>query len=382
MIAPDQTPLILAILVAASAFGIYGERKGWFKRISGVLVTIMLMSVLTTLGVVPSASDSSISVPVYQTIFEFFVPIAIPLLLFQVQVRRMIRESGRLLGIFLIGAVSVAIGAICASGLLNLGSEEYKVAGVFIGTYTGGSVNFMAVASALDFLQSPLFASTIVVDNVFTNFYIMLLFLLPSVHWLMRKYPPEPEISRIETIDAGQKISLESIAWCLTIALAVFAAGRMLSPLLETLFHTEIDLEVLLITVIIILLANIFPKQMHQLSPAAFEIGMLFLYVFLAVIGAAADLQEMFTGSASILIFAAIVLTVHFVISMGVGRIFGYSLKEIMIASCANVGGASVAAPMAASFGMRNAVTPAILVSIMGYVIGTFLGVSVGLMLG
>ena len=338
------------------------------------------MSVFATLGLVPTASDPEINVPVYNTIFEFFVPVAIPLLLFQVQINRMIREAGRLMGIFLIGSIGVAVGALCASWLLNVGPEEYKVTGVFIGTYTGGSVNFIGVASTLDFLDSPLFASTIAVDNVFTNFYLMLLFLLPSLGWLVSKFAPEPEFSKVvETRQETGRNSMESITWCLTIAVLVFALARVVAPVLAGWLNTDVNLEVLLITIFTIILANLFPQRMHRLSSTAFDIGMLFLYVFLAVIGAAADLREIFTSSPTILLFAVIVLLIHFVISLGFGRLLGYSLKEIMIASGANAGGPSIAAPMAASFGMRNAVTPAILVAITGYVIGTFLGVSVGL---
>lgn len=370
------------MLLAAALFGIYGERKGWFKRISGVLVTILIMSVLTTLDIVPSASDPAIDVPLYTVVFDYFVPIAIPLLLFQVQIRRMIKEAGRLLGIFVIGALGVAAGAIVAAALVDLGPEEFKVAGVFIGTYTGGSVNFIGVASTLDFLQSPLFASTIAVDNVFTNFYIMFLFLLPAWGWLISRYSEAPETG--ETADKAEttvQADLASITSCLFIAVGVFALARISAPYLQNWLSTEVHLEVLLITVIIITLANLFPRQMRALSQVAFDLGMLFLYLFLGVIGAAADLREIFTSAPGILAFAAITLVIHFIVSMGAGKLLGYSLKEIMIASCANAGGPSVAAPMAASFGMRSAVTPAILVAIMGYVIGTFLGVSVGLWL-
>ncbi|MDX1407019.1 MAG: DUF819 family protein [Saprospiraceae bacterium] len=382
LITPDHSLVILTVLLGASLFGMYGERRGWFKRISGVLVTILVMSILSTLEVVPSASDPQTEVPVYDFIFTYFVPVAIPLLLFQVQIGRMVREAGRLLGIFLIGSAGVVIGALIAAWILSIGPEEYKVAGVLIGTYTGGSVNFMGVASTLDFLRSPLFAPTIAVDNVFTNFYIMLLFVLPALPWVVRKYPPEPEISHIAAEEVTHATpNLNSITQCLTIAVAVFALARLTAPVLANWLGTGIDLEVLLITVYIIVLANLFPARMHQLSSVAFDLGMFFLYVFLAVIGAAADLREVLTSSPGILLFAAIVLLVHFVFSMLLGKLLRYSLKEIMIASCANAGGPSVAAPMAASFGMRNAVTPAILVAIMGYVVGTFLGVSVGLWL-
>ena len=59
-----------------------------------------------------------------------------------------------------------------------------------------------------------------------------------------------------------------------------------------------------------------------------------------------------------------------------------FSLKEIAIASIANIGGPSVSAPMAANYGMRLAVTPAILIAILGYVIGTILGIGFGAITG
>ncbi|MDX1476598.1 MAG: DUF819 family protein [Saprospiraceae bacterium] len=380
MITPDHSIVLFLILLLASLFGMFGERRGWFKSISGVLVTILIMSLLVTLDVVPSASDPDTVVPVYDFIFTYFVPVAIPLLLFQVQIGRLFREAGRMLGIFFIGSLGVVIGACTAAGLLALGPEEYKVAGVLIGTYTGGSVNFMGVAATLDFLQSPLFAPTIAVDNVFTNFYIMFLFLLPSAGWLVRRYAPVPiATDGAKDEQEARVFNLESMTTCLTIAFAVFALARLTAPIIAGWLGTDINLEILLITIYMIALANGFPGFMRQLSTVAFDLGMFFLYVFLAVIGAAADLREIFTSAPGILLFAALVLVVHFLVSMVAGKLLGYSLKEILVASCANAGGPSVAAPMAASFGMRQAVTPAILVAIMGYVIGTFLGVTTGL---
>jgi len=111
------------------------------------------------------------------------------------------------------------------------------------------------------------------------------------------------------------------------------------------------------------------------------DLGIFLMYMFLAVIGASSNILELFTAIPGILAFAAITLLVHLIISLAGAKLFKISLKEVMIASCANAGGPSVSAPMAVSFGMKKAVTPAILIGLLGYVIGTFLGVGVGLFL-
>ena len=181
MIAPDNAFALFTILVAASAFGIIGERKNWFFGLSGVIITITITALLVTFGFIPSASDSDLSVPIYDFVFTYLIPISIPLLLFNVQIKRIIKDSGRLLGIFIIGALGIAIGAIIAAQIIDLGEEGYKIAGAFVGTYTGGSVNFMAVSTTFDFVESPLFPATIAVDVGFTNVYLLILFLLPSL---------------------------------------------------------------------------------------------------------------------------------------------------------------------------------------------------------
>ena len=71
----------------------------------------------------------------------------------------------------------------------------------------------------------------------------------------------------------------------------------------------------------------------------------------------------------------------HLIVILFVGKVLKFSLEDIAIASGANIGGVSIAAPMAATFEMKKAVTPAILIGILGYVVGTFLGIGAGLIL-
>ncbi|NJO92787.1 MAG: DUF819 family protein [Chloroflexia bacterium] len=82
LVAPDNHLVLFAIVVAAAAFGIYSEHKKWFGKLSGILVTMISMSILSMVGVTPVASDPKIKVAVYDIVFSYFIPIAIPMLLF------------------------------------------------------------------------------------------------------------------------------------------------------------------------------------------------------------------------------------------------------------------------------------------------------------
>ena len=77
----DQHFLVLAMVTGAAAFGIWSEHKKWFGKVLGILVTMISMSLLAMLGVVPVGSGTGVSVPVYDMVFDYFIPISIPLLL-------------------------------------------------------------------------------------------------------------------------------------------------------------------------------------------------------------------------------------------------------------------------------------------------------------
>lgn len=383
-LAPDDTFSILAVLFLTVALGVVGEHRGWYGKMSGVLVTIVLAAIFTSLKILPNGSNPELSVPAYSFAFTYLIPFSIPLLLFNIQLKRIVRESGRLLLIFVIGAIGVLLGALLAASMIDLGEETYKLAAVYTATYIGGSVNFMAVGSTFDFLESPLFAASIVVDNVFTILFIMLLFLFPKWKFLNRNYIAADRSEEIADNEKTHKASaplLVDLAAALGISAILVAAGKALAPFLETWLQTDLSLDVLLITIFVLVLANVFPKYLQKIEQVAFQFGMLLLYFFLAVIGATCDITSLLNASPKVLLFVIITLVIHLVTILLAGKWLKFSLEEIAIASGANIGGVSISAPMAAAFEMKQAVTPAILIGIMGYVLGTFLGVGVGLLL-
>ncbi len=76
-----------------------GEERQWFRYLGGILFTLITTAALSIMRVLPS-SVGPVEVPAYSAIGSFFMPMAVPLLLFNADLRRIARESGRLLVLY------------------------------------------------------------------------------------------------------------------------------------------------------------------------------------------------------------------------------------------------------------------------------------------
>ena len=112
------------------------------------------------------------------------------------------------------------------------------------------------------------------------------------------------------------------------------------------------------------------------------EIGTFFIYMFFFVIGVPASIMEILTNAPLLFVFCLIMVVVNMLFCLIGGKLFKFDLEDIIIASNANIGGPTTAAGMAISQGWNKLVGPAMLVGTLGYVIGTYLGIIVGSILG
>ncbi len=390
LISHDNHLAIFAVMAAMSVFGMWAEGKKWAFNISGVVFTILMMALLAYLGIVPSASGEN-PVLMYDFAFDYIIPLAIPLLLFNASIRKIVKETGPLLGAYLIGTIGVVLGALLAYLWVPLPEEGAQLTGVFISTFIGGSVNFLATSETLNFSQSPRFVTAIAVDNFLFSLFVAGLFVLPSLRFIQKYFIVEPredlhnkpeQNQQEASITKDQEITLTSITTSLAIAGAICGISHMLKETVQQLLHTNISLYLLIITLLIIIVANTFSEYMQKFEKTAFTLGFLLMYLFLAAIGASCDPRQVLATGPEVLLYAVIILTVHLAFLLLAGKLLGIGVRTLAIASSANIGGPGVSAPMAAGMGQHSQITAAILVGILGYVIGTFLGVSVGLWLG
>jgi len=384
-ISPENHLVLFGIIAGAATLGIWSEHKKWFGKVSGILVTMILMSVLSMSGVVPVASDQKLKVEVYELIFGYFIPLAIPMMLLGSNIKRIIREGGKLLVAFLVGSLGVVLGSFLAFYLIDLGADSGNAAGVIAATLIGGSMNFIATGEILNFSTHPLFSATIAVDNFAANAYILFLFAIPSMTFLARFFSKPKAENMNESLKSIEEesfpITMERIALSILIASVIAGAGAMLSEYIQTFFATKMSMSILIITILSVFMANLIPEKLKKLEDTAFALGLWLMYIFLAVIGASTNLNDMLHAGPAILGFYMIIIVVHFVFLVALAKLFKLDVYEVIISSAANIMGPSVAAPMAASLGQKKLITPGILIGILGYIIGTFIGVTVALTL-
>lgn len=385
LITPENHLVLFAIIVGAAAIGICSEHKKWFGQVSGILVTMIVMSILSMTGIVPVASSSKLKVDVYELIFSYFIPLSIPLMLMGSNVTRIIREGGKLLVAFLVGALGVILGSFLAFYLIDLGPDSGNTAGVIAATLIGGSMNFIATGEIMNFSTHPLFSATIAVDNFAANAYVLLMFTIPSMKFLARFFvKPKPENQKESEKNPNDEpfpITIERIAISILIAAVIAGVGNLFSDLIQKIYATRMSMSILNITVLAVLVANLFPRKLKALEDTAFAIGLWMMYIFLAAIGASTNLADMLQVGPAVLGFYLVIMFFHFAFLVSLAKIFKLDVYEVIISSSANIMGPSVAAPMAASLGQKKLITPAILVGILGYVIGTFIGVSIAMTL-
>ena len=398
LIAADNHWALLAVLFSATAVSIWLEQKyKWASKISGAIITLVIALVLVNLHVIPD------SAPVFDdVVWGFAVPLAIPLLLLQTNIRRIWKETGRFLLIFLIGAAGTVAGTVLATLLLGGTVKGLPgAAAMMTGSYIGGGVNFTALSAAFN-VDATLKASTTVADNLNMALYFLVLLGIAGSAFF-RKHYTHPHIDEVLSKGKGntetlakqywtrKNISLKDIAADLAYAAIIVFLSRLIGNFFAGLIpkdnwftqmlNTFFGSQYVWITNFSVIFATCFHKQAEEMHGAQ-EIGTWLIYLFFFVIGVPASIGVLIRNAPILLLFCMIIVLVNMAFCFLGGKLLKFDLEDIILASNANIGGPTTAAGMAISQGWAKLIGPCMLVGTFGYVIGTWLGILVGSLLG
>lgn len=394
LIKPDNTLVLLAILCVIAAVSIYLEQTySWAGKITGCILALAFTMVLSNFRIIPAYDTVA-----YDLVWSWVVPIAIPMLLFKADLRKVWKESGKVLGIYLLSGLGTIIGAFIAFFLLQKAIPElYKLSAMMVGTYTGGSMNLVAMSDAFPLTDKTLLGSAVVADNLFMGIYFVSLTIIPTIKFFKKHYshPYEDEMEKYGSAGenkaaqfwAKKDISLLDVAKVISISFVIVAISTELGKYISSFkpegagFFVELIFglfgnKYLLLTTITAILAT-YTNVLAKISGAE-EIGTFLIHIFFAVIGAPASIEIILKKAPWLLVFCALIVIINMIITFIFGKIFRFSVEECCIATNANVGGPTTAAALAIARGWNKLVVPAMLVGILGYVIGNYYGLIVG----
>ena len=378
---------VLTGALLLSIFGIVLERKTIIgKALSAPLATMALALIVANLGIVPFAS------PIYTMINKFMVPLAVPMLLFDSDLKRiMSQDTGSLLFCFAIGALATVVGTLVAYPLIpqlgtSLGADVgWRVATALAARHIGGAINFVAVAETLN-IPGTAVSAAIAADNVVVALYFAFLFSISvpgeagggggtASTDTNEETVVVDAIAESSTVTDPEDvtndttgISLSSLGMAITVSSLLVTLGRIVTRTLLPPGTSALPI----MSVLTVAAATAFPTFFQSIKAAGTAIGILFIQLFFAASGAAGNLGLVLRSAPSLFAFSALQIGIHFTTLWLVGRrILRLEPRELYLASNANVGGPTTAAAMAQAKEWHRLVLPALLVGILGYATAT-----------
>ena len=371
-----STASVIMVITIMIATALYLQKIKVIKNYLGPAMTVIILGIiLSNTHVMPFWTDS------YGIIMTYGVPLFISIMLLSVDVKEMAHLSRKALLAMAIAVFSVSIVTVIA-GLIFSGKidEGWKIAGMYVGTYTGGSANLSAIAVALGAEASTIAAAN-AADYVVGMPLTIVLFAMPAILKASKKFNKlwpyslsEEELTagrNNEELMTRKEWGIGDIATMLAYGLIVTGVATFLAGLVPEYFGV---VRILTVTTIAIIVAQTpFAKKIK----GNMDLGMYISLAFLCVIGISVNIKE-FAGSAlAITGFCAVVILGTLALHVIITRLFKIEYQYVLISITSAIADGSTSAMIAAGGGWKSLISIAVVLGVLGMVIGNYLGVGI-----
>ncbi len=367
---------MLAVILAIVAFAFWSQKFKFFKMIGPALCVIIIGILLVNLRIVPGYTD------VYGTISVYCIPFSISLYLLNVDLKQIMKMSKEPLlsigsAVLCVSIVAVIFGVIFGNSM----EEGWKIAGMFVGTYTGGSSNLTAIATGLNASPSTIAAAN-AADYVIGMPSLLLMFLAPTLlkkSSRFQKFWPysftekelEGDGEEKELMAAGEW-SIGEIAILLAISVSIVSIATKLSSFMSPDFASAV--KILLISTISIAVAQI--PAVRKLRGAT-NLGLFFGMMFLVVVGFTVDIRGFFGSAVSITLFCFCVILFSFLLHMMLTRLLKIKYEYVLLGIVGAIADGSTAALVASGAKWKSLIGIGLLMGVIGGVCGNYIGIAV-----
>ena len=311
------------------------------------------------------------------------IAIALPLLLFSLNVRKWFKVAGKTFISLILGLISVIIPILIGFFLFkDQIHESWKVAGMMTGVYSGGTPNLAAIQKALD-VDTLTYILTHTYD--LTIGVLFLLFVMTIGQKVLLRFLPAYKKTGLDLKEFGintdqsssffdsvkRKYFLPNLA---AIGFALIIVG--LSAGLGMLFDQKSQM---MITILGITTFGILASLINKVNKIekTFDYGMYFILIFSVVVASMADVRLLSTSHIQIFYWVAIVYAGSLIIHVMLAALFKIDADNVIIVSTALTCSPPFVPVVAGALQNREIILSGLTVGIIGYAIGNYLGVLV-----
>ncbi len=364
----------------------------WVKKIGPVVLCYGAGLILGNSGILPA------KIYHYQEwITNITIPMAIPLLLFSLNIRSVFKMAGKTFLSLILGLASTIIMVLTGYFLLSDKiPESWKMAGMLTGVYTGGTPNLAAIKIALN-VNPDIYILAHSYDVVIGA--IMLLFLVSVAQrfFLLFMKPFQPDGKEFNSLsEESFTMEFESykgifhwksfrklLTGCI-LSLSILGVSYGLAVLLTSVFKPH-NAEIFEMTTVILLIttlgiaASLF-TWINRIEKS-FQAGMYFILVFCVVVASMADIRSFSFESWPILVYIIIAVPGSFLLHSLLSRIFNIDVDNFLIVSTSLSMSPPFVPVVAGALKNKDIIIPGLVVGIIGYAIGNYLGILVAFIL-
>ena len=384
--------IILACYILFPLLIIEGFKRWTVVQKIGTVVLAYAVGIIASLCGVFSFATPEIAATfgkLQSTLMNVAVPLAIPLMLFNCDFKLWTKALPKTAWALVLGLVSVVVAAVSGYFIFRSNIPEAdKVASMMVGIYTGGTMNFNALGAALN-VDKSVMAIVLAFQMVITMPYIF--FLLGGGYKIFRKLLPYKDITcrgrkdadTVETADVEnyhnmfEKKNLIGMLKGLGLSVVFLAVGAGLA-----LFITgELNELVVILTITTLSIIASFFKKVREL-PKTFELGMFFILVFSVIVASMFNIHSVNGGSLYVGGFVLWIIGVAVILHLILCRIAKVSGDLFCVCQVGLLCSPPFVPPIAGAMKNKKVLISGIVVGLVGYAVGTYIGVFLAWILG
>ena len=371
------TLLISGLVLVFPALTLYSEKKYRIIQWIGAIVICYLAGMI--IGNLPFIQ---IDTPVFNTLSEVSVSLAIPALLFSTPLAGSWGKIKTALISFTLCAMAVSISAVWANFLLGASIQEaWKVSGMLIGVYTGGTPNMSAIGKALD-VKDEIFILINSIDILLSGIYFIFLITISrkALSLFLPITPPDKSVItehqdtnfsalplKVKSKNIMGSIGLSALILAIAAGISIVVTGSLSAPL------------VILVLTTLGIGASFIPRIRKM--EGSYQTAHYLLLVFALSIGVLADFSKLIASSSSVFIYCAAVMVSTVLLHYIMAAFVRIDVDTVIITSTAAIFGPAFIGPVANSLHNRQVIVAGISTGMLGYAIGNYLGLAVAWLL-